>query len=105
MQHSTSVSKSTEEVLNKFETFNKRRLDIDFGLRKLIVASMDIEKCYQNILSAGSAKIIRKMWEDSELWIEGVDYDRVSKYLGEVMTMEDIIKEEFEDIVYISSNL
>ena len=32
------VSNSTEEVLNKLEIFNKRRLNIDFSL----VASMDI---------------------------------------------------------------
>ena len=55
------VSKSTEEVLNKFELFNSRRLETNFGLRKLIIASMDIEKFYTNILSAESAKIIRKI--------------------------------------------
>ena len=34
---------------------------------------MDIEKFYNNIISEKSAKIIRKMWEESELVIEGID--------------------------------
>ena len=45
------VSKSTEEVLHKFEEYNKTRLDRFPGITKLIVASMDIEKFYPNILS------------------------------------------------------
>ena len=55
------VANSTEEVLTKFETFYKRRLDSIPGIRKLIIASMDIEKYYPNILSKPSAKIIRQM--------------------------------------------
>jgi hypothetical protein len=36
------VAKSTEEVLNKIETFNKIRLEKIPVLKKLIIASMDI---------------------------------------------------------------
>ena len=39
------VSKSTEELLNKSEEFNKTRLG-RVKLKKLIIASMDIEKWY-----------------------------------------------------------
>ena len=94
------VAKSTEEVLNKFETFNKRRLDSSPVLRKLIIASMDIEKYYPNILSKPSAKIIRRMWEDSELSIDGIDLDKLIFYLGIHLTEEDIIQEGFTDLLY-----
>jgi hypothetical protein len=53
------VAKSTEEVINKFEEFNKNRFENIPGLRKLIIASMDIEKFYPNILSEESAKLAK----------------------------------------------
>ena len=55
------VSKSTEEVLNKFEEFNKRRFE-NPKLRKLIIASMDIDKWYPNVISKPSAKIVRRIF-------------------------------------------
>ena len=76
------AAKSTEEVLNKIETFNKNRLENNPGLKKLIIASMDVEKFYPNILSEKSAKIIRHMWEESNLSIEGIDTDNLCRYLG-----------------------
>ena len=94
------MSKSTEEVLNKFEMFNKRRLQSNPAIKKLIIASMDIEKFYPNILSDKSAKIIRKMWEESELSIEGIDFDKLSRYLGKYLKQEMIIEEGFEELVY-----
>ena len=94
------VSKSTEEVLNKFEMFNKRRPQSNPKLKKLIIASMDVEKYYPNIISDKSAKIIRKMWEKSELSIEGIDFDKLSKYLGKHLNQEEIMEEKFEEILY-----
>ena len=94
------VSKSTEEVLNKFEMYNKRRLQSNPGIRNLIVASMDIEKYYPNILSDKSAKIIRKMWEESDLSIEGIDYDKLRSYLGKHLKKEEIVEEGFEELLY-----
>ena len=85
------VSKSTEEVFNKFEMYNKRRLQANPGIRNLIVASMDIEKYYPNILSDKSAKIIRKIWEESDLSIKGIDYDKLSSYLGKHHKKEEIV--------------
>ena len=43
---------------------------------------MDIEKFYPNILSEESAKIVRQMWEDSDISMEEVDIDRLNNYLG-----------------------
>ena len=54
------VAKSTEEVIQKFEAFNKTRFEKNPGLKKLIIASMDVEKFYTNILSEKSAKIIER---------------------------------------------
>ena len=94
------VAKSTEEVLNKIETYNKRRFEKIPGLKKLIIASMDIEKFYPSIISEKSAKIIRKMWEESEISVEGIDFDKLSEYLGKHLKKEEIIAEQFEDILY-----
>ena len=59
------VSKSTEEVLHKIEKYNTERFQKNPGLRKLIIASMDIEKFFPSILSGNSAKIIKQIWEES----------------------------------------
>ena len=93
------VSKSTEEVLNKIESYNKRRFERIPGLRRLIIGSMDIEKYYPSILSEQSAKIIRRMWEESELSIE-MDVDKLSEYLGRHLKKDEIIEEEFEETLY-----
>ena len=61
---------------------------------------MDIEKYYPNIISKPSARIIRNMWEESDLLMESIEYDEISLYLGKHLKMEDIIKEGIEDLVY-----
>ena len=93
------VARSTEETIQKIEAFNARRLENNLGLKKLVLASMDIEKFYPNILSEGSAKVIRKMWEESELSID-TDSDKLSRYLGVHLKKEEIVEEEFEEFVY-----
>ena len=40
------------------------------------------------------------MWEESELSVEGIDFDKLSEYLRKHLKKEEIIIEEFEDIVY-----
>ena len=67
------VATSTEEVIDKIEVFNRSR--VGKNLKKLIIASMDVEKCYPNLLSLESAQIVRKMWEESALVIEGIEVD------------------------------
>ena len=93
------VAKSTEEVIEKIEKYNKRRLIENPKLMKLIMASMDIEKFYPNILSEPSAKIIRIMWEESELKIEPIDLDKLLRYLAIHMKKEEIKEEGFEDVL------
>ena len=46
------------------------------------------------------SKIIRAMWEDSNLSLEGVDVDYLSRYLGKILKKNEIAEEEFEDILY-----
>ena len=38
---------------------------------------MDIDKWYPNVLSRPSAKIVRRMWEESELTIDGIDMEYI----------------------------
>ena len=93
------VGKSTEEVLNKFEELNKMRSE-NPKFRKLIIASMDIEKWYPNVLSKPSAKIVRKIWVESGLTIEGVDMEQLALYLGKYLSMAEVVEEAFEEIIY-----
>ena len=93
------VAKSTEEVLSKFEEFNKTRMERVPGIKKLIVGSMDIEKFYPNILSEESADIVRRMWEESNLPLE-MDGEILNMYLSKHLSKEEIAQEKFEDILY-----
>ena len=61
---------------------------------------MDIEKFYPNILSEESAKTIRKMWEESDISMEGIDMDNLSNYLGKLLTKSEIAEEGFGEILY-----
>ena len=40
---------------------------------------------------------------DSGIKFEGIEYDAVSKYLGEHMSKEEILEEKFEEIVYMKN--
>ena len=93
------VATSTEEVLEKVEEYNKNRKK-NIKLRKVIIASMDIEKCYPNILSLPSAKIIRRMWVESDLEIEGIEVDFLCRYLGKYLKPNEVIEEGFEELLY-----
>ena len=45
------IGDNAEEVLNKIEMYSKERLENDLGQKKIVIASMDIEKFYNNILA------------------------------------------------------
>ena len=98
-----TVCKSTEELLSRIETYNKDRIEKGFNKKKMILASMDIEKWYQNTLARPSTKVIMKMLIESELKFVGIEYDDVSKFLGEEMSKEENIKENFQEIVYMKN--
>ena len=85
-----------KKVLEKIEVFNKNRSSKN--LRKIIIASMDIEKCYPNILSLQSAQIIRRMWEESNLVMEGIEVDNLCRYLGKFLKPAENIEEGFEEL-------
>ena len=94
------VAKSKEEIINKFEEFNRSRFEKVPELNDIIIASMDIEKFYTNIISEESAKTIRRMWEDSTLTVDEIIVDKLSRYLGIHLKKNEIEEEGFDDIVY-----
>ena len=83
-----NVCKSTEGLVNKFETYNNDRVEKEFHEKNVIIASMDIKKWFPSTLARPSGK-------------EGIDYDAVARYLGEHLSKEEIVKENLEEIVYI----
>ena len=96
-----SVCKSTEEMLYKFDQFNKRRNAVSPKMRKLIIGSMDIEKWYPNTIPKPTAKKINHMYVKSKLQIKNMKYDKLARYLGKVLTREEILQEKMEEILYI----
>ena len=97
---SDNVCKSTEELLSRFEAYNKDREKNGYHKVKMILGSMDIEKWYPSMLTRPSAKEIKDMIVESGLEFVELDYDAISRYLGEQMTKEEIVDEKFEEIVY-----
>ena len=98
------VSKSTEETISKVENYNSRRESLNVNCvqkkSKVIIGSMDIDKWYPSTKPAPSAKNIRNMYEKSKVEFTGINYDRVSRYLGEFLTEEEVKEEGIEDLVY-----
>ena len=65
---------------------------------------MDIDNRFPSMKNRPMAKEIKQMIIDSNLIFKEIDYDRVSKYLGEYMTIEEILDEEMEDLLYIEQD-
>ena len=99
------VSKSTEETVNKIEGYNDKRETENIENDEVVVGSMDIEKWYQRTIPKPSAKVVRKMVEESKVIFAGVKYDKVSTFLGEELTLDELKAEEFEEVAYIKQKL
>ena len=97
-----NVCKSTEEMIYHFEKYNKERVEKGYDKKEMVLGSMDIEKWYNNVLAEPSARIVGRMFVDSKVEIEGVDYTELSKYLGKFMTKEEILAEDMQDILFIN---
>ena len=93
--------KSNEELLSRFVEYNKSRVEGNYDSKKVFIASMDIDKWFPSMKNRAMAMEIRQMIIDSEIEFKEVDYDKVSKYLGKYMTVDEIIEEEMEDLLYI----
>ena len=53
------------------------------------------------MIAEPSAEVFREMIEASEIEFKGIDYDAVSKFLGEHLSTDEIKNEGMEEIVYI----
>jgi hypothetical protein len=99
------VSKSTEETICKLENYNAKIENLngnDVGKNsKVIIGSMDIDKWYPSQIPGPSAKGVKDMFEESRVEFEGINYDKVSRYLGEFLSEEEIKQEGIEEIVYM----
>ena len=69
--------------------------------KEKVILSMDIKSFYPSIDPVKAASVARKMWENSPLVIENVDYDLLAKYLGTNLSNDEIRKEKIENIVYM----
>ena len=93
--------KSTEELLNRCEEYNNVRIQNGFSSKNVIIASMDIDKLFPNMKIKPMMKEVNQMIVESKIEFKEIDYENASKYLGEEMTIEEILEEEMEEILYI----
>ena len=49
-------------------------------------------------------KDIKQMIEVYDIEFKEIDYDEISKFLGKDMTIEEILEEKVEDLLYIEEN-
>ena len=62
---------------------------------------MDIDKWFPSMKIKQMMKEVKQMIVESKIEFREIDYDNASKYLGEEMTIEEILEEEMEEILYI----
>ena len=62
---------------------------------------MDIDKLFPNMKIKPMMKEVNQMIVESKIEFKEIDYENASKYLGEEMTIEEILEEEMEEILYI----
>ena len=96
--------KSTEELLSKFEEYNRTRIVDDNGSKNIFVASMDIDKWFPSMKNRPMTKEIRNMIIESTIEFKEINYDKISKHLGENMTIEEILEENMEELLYLTKS-
>ena len=65
------------------------------------IASLDIDKWFPNMKLRPMTKEVKQIIIDSNIEFKDIDFESASKYLGEKMTIEEILEEEMEEILYI----
>ena len=94
--------KNTEELLNKFEDYNKSRVLRGFPDKNIFVASMDINKWFPSMKLKPMTEEVEEMIVESNINFKEINYDRIAKYLGKhIMTIEEILEEDMDELLYI----
>ena len=87
----TNSCASTEEMLRALQDCNDKRIP---G-RKVRVFSMDVKAMYPSLELDTVVHLVGKMIEESNLVIEGIDWEEVGKYIivmyGEVVELKSIL--------------
>ena len=89
--------KSTEEVLNAFNVFNKKLEKVKKSLgengRKIsqrVIGSMDIKQFYPSIKPAKVALVAKMMWNKSDISVKNVDVEKLLKYVSKEISKEKL---------------
>ena len=85
--------KSTEEMLNSFDTFNENLAQLSTSNKVLL--SMDISKFYPSIVPEKAAEIAQIMWLKSTLEIENVDAEELAFILEKIVVKKKLIYKIF----------
>ena len=89
---------STEELLSEIEKYNRMRKSDGSCGKKLIIASMDIDKWFPSMRIKPMTREIKDMIVKSGIEFKEINYENVAKYLGERMTIKEIMDEEMEEM-------
>ena len=91
--------KSTEEMLEKIESFNKS-LMARKSKKKFIAASLDIKNFYPSIDANRGAKIAKLMWNRSKIDVENLNIEELVWYVSKYGLKENIEEEGLSDYLY-----
>ena len=82
---STSVCKSTEELLYTFEEYNntidKDVAEKNFNRKRKVIGSIDAKALYPSIEEDRAADIVAEIILDTDVKFEGLDNNELGKYL------------------------
>ena len=78
LSNSGTECRSTEDMIAKIEEKVNSREETD----SLVPGSMDVDALYPSLLAGPTADIVAEAIKDSELKMEGVDWEEAGKYLS-----------------------
>ena len=97
----THELKSTEEMLAKFDVYNKNLENSStVPETQKIIGSMDIQSFYPSIDPVRAAEICRLMFIESKVEVLNVDHDELAFYVAKEVEIEKISDLEVCDVVY-----
>ena len=87
--------RSTEEMIAEMEEKVNSRNDIT----ELFVGSTDVKALYPSLLAEGTTDIIEEVFMQSELKVEGVDWNEAGKYLTINLSPNEISELKLDEVM------
>ena len=97
----THELKSTEEMLAKFDVYNKNLENSrTVPEKQKVIGSMDIKSFYPSIEPVRAAEICKVMFIESNIKVLDVNHDELAFYVAKEIEVEKIFESKVQDVVY-----